>query len=213
MTNIGEIDAVGVVDETVEDGGGIGWVADHGMPFVDWDLAGKDGRAAAVAFLQDLVEIVAGASVERFEAPIVEGQQLNPGEAAQDPCIAAIAAGQRRIGEQLGDTLIEHPAGLSRQTLWPRAAGQSTLADAGGPAQDQIVVRVDPFAAGELLEQGAVEAARCTAIDVLHDGVLAEPGIAQAGGQALIATMGDLTIEKQLQPVGVIERRGVAAGR
>jgi hypothetical protein len=35
------------------------------MPFVDRDLAGEDGRAAAVAFLEDLVEIVAGAGVER----------------------------------------------------------------------------------------------------------------------------------------------------
>ena len=34
MTNIGEIDAVGVVDETVEDGVGIGWVADHGSRLV-----------------------------------------------------------------------------------------------------------------------------------------------------------------------------------
>jgi hypothetical protein len=33
-TNVGEIDAVGVVDETVEDGVGIGWVADHGSRLV-----------------------------------------------------------------------------------------------------------------------------------------------------------------------------------
>jgi hypothetical protein len=56
----GEIDAVGVVDETVENGVGIGRVAEHGVPFVDRKLAGEDGRAAAVAFLEDLVEIVAG---------------------------------------------------------------------------------------------------------------------------------------------------------
>ena len=62
-----EIDAVGVVNETVEDGVGIGRVADHGMPFVDRDLAGEDGRTTAVAFLADLVEIMAGASIERFE--------------------------------------------------------------------------------------------------------------------------------------------------
>ena len=90
--------------------------------------------------------------------------------------------------------------------------GQPALADAGGPAQDQIVVRVDPFAAGELLEQGAVEAARCTVIDVLDDGVLAQPGIAQAGGQALVAAMRNLAIEQQPQPVGMTERRGFARG-
>src|SRR5262245_60689299 len=62
----GEIDAVGVGDEATEDGVGVGRVANHGVPFVDRDWAGEDGRAAAVAFLEDLVEIVAGAGVERF---------------------------------------------------------------------------------------------------------------------------------------------------
>jgi hypothetical protein len=70
----GQIDAVGVVDEPVEEGVGIGRVADHGMPFVDRDLAGEDGRAAAVAVLEDLVEIVAGAGLERLKAPIIESR-------------------------------------------------------------------------------------------------------------------------------------------
>jgi hypothetical protein len=52
------------------------------MPFVDRDLAGEDGRAAAVAVLEDLVEIVTGAGVEWFKAPIIEDQQLDAGEAA-----------------------------------------------------------------------------------------------------------------------------------
>jgi len=42
------------------------------VPFVDRDLAGEDGRAAAVAFFQDLIEIAAGAGIERIETPVVE---------------------------------------------------------------------------------------------------------------------------------------------
>ena len=34
---------MGVVDEAVEDGVGIGRVADYLVPFVDRDLAGQDG--------------------------------------------------------------------------------------------------------------------------------------------------------------------------
>jgi hypothetical protein len=48
----GEIDAVGVVNEPVEDGVGISRVANEGVPFVDRDLAGEDGRAAPIAFLE-----------------------------------------------------------------------------------------------------------------------------------------------------------------
>jgi hypothetical protein len=61
---------MGVVNLAVEDGVGIGRVADEGMPFIDGDLAGKDRRAAAITFLEDFVEITPGAGVERFEAPI-----------------------------------------------------------------------------------------------------------------------------------------------
>jgi hypothetical protein len=91
-----------------------------------------------------------------------------------------------------------------------KRASKPTLADAGGSAQDQIVVRLDPLAAGELLEQGAVEAARGAVIDVLDDGMLAQPGIAQAGGQTLVAAESDLAIEQQPQPVGMGEGCGIA---
>jgi hypothetical protein len=38
---------MGIVDEAIEDGVGVGRVADDLMPFVDGDLTGEDGRAAA----------------------------------------------------------------------------------------------------------------------------------------------------------------------
>ena len=42
-----------VVNEAVEDGVGISRVADEGVPFVDRDLTGEDGRATPIAFLKD----------------------------------------------------------------------------------------------------------------------------------------------------------------
>jgi hypothetical protein len=36
------------VDEAVEDGVGVGWIADHRVPVLDGELAGDDGGAAAV---------------------------------------------------------------------------------------------------------------------------------------------------------------------
>jgi hypothetical protein len=100
------------------------------MPFVDWDLAGEDGRAAAVAVLEDLLEIVAGAGVERFQGPIIEDQQLDTGEAAQDASIASVAARQGEIGEQLGHATIEHRAVVAAG-LMAESAGQPAFADTG----------------------------------------------------------------------------------
>ena len=101
---------MGVVNEAVEDGVGISRVADEGVPFVDGDLAGENGRATPIAFLEDLVEVTTGPGVERFEAPIVEDQELDTGETAQDAGIAAVTAGEREFGEELGNPLIENRA-------------------------------------------------------------------------------------------------------
>src|SRR3954447_19263652 len=101
---------MGVVDEAIEDSVGIGWIADHLLPFVDRHLAGEDGRAAAVSFFEDLVEIAAGARARRIEAPVVENEELGGGEGSHDAGIAPVAAGQREIGEQLWDALVKNRA-------------------------------------------------------------------------------------------------------
>ena len=149
---------MGVVNEPVEDGVGISRVANEGVPFVDRDLTGEDCRAAPIAFFEDLVEVTTGTGVERFEAPIVEDEELDAGETAQDAGIAAITAGEREFGEELGNPLIENRAVIAAG-LVTQGTSKPRFAHAGRPAQNQIIVRVDPLAIGELLEQSAVEAA------------------------------------------------------
>jgi len=48
-------------------------------------------------------------------------------------------------------------------------------------AQDQIVVRIDPLAVGKLVEERAIKPAVNSVVDVLNDGVVAQPGINAAG--------------------------------
>src|SRR5437763_15666144 len=158
---------MGVVNEAVEDGVGICRIAE-GVPFVDGDLAGEDGRAAAIAFLEDLVEVATGAGVERYEAPIVEDEELDAGETPQNAGIAAITAGEREFGEELGNPLIENRAVVAAG-LVAQGTSKPRFAHAGRPAQNQIVVRVDPLTIGELLEQSAVEAAGSPVIDARSD--------------------------------------------
>src|SRR5215208_7382127 len=163
-----------VVHEPVEDGIGVGRIADDLVPFVDRHLAGQDRRTAAVSFFEDLVEIAAGAGIERIETPIIENEELGAGEGSHDAGMAAIAAGQREIGEQLRDALVQDRAVVAAG-LMTESTGQPTFTDAGWPAQDQIVACIDPFAAGELVEQGTIEAAWHAVIDILDDSVVAQP--------------------------------------
>ena len=128
---------MGVVDDAIENGVGVGRVADDLVPFIDRDLAGQDGGAAAVAFFEDLVEVAAGTGVEGIETPIVEDEELGAGESAHDAGIAAVAARQREIGEQLGDALIKDRLVVAAG-LVTEGTGKPTFADAGRPARIRL---------------------------------------------------------------------------
>src|ERR1700736_5159425 len=103
----GEFDAVGIVNETVQDGVGIGRIADYFVPSVYWKLGGNHRGAASVAFLEDFQEIVPGGGVERLQAPIVEDQKVGAAEVAQKPGMAPVAARQRKLLEQPRHALVE----------------------------------------------------------------------------------------------------------
>ena len=98
------------------------------------------------------------------------------------------AAGEREFGEELGNPLIENRAVIAAG-LVTEGTSKPRFAHAGRPAQNQIVVRVDPLAIGELVEERAVEAARGAVIDVLDASRLAQSGIAQPGGKPLVAAV------------------------
>ena len=51
------MDAMGVVDEPVEDGVGVGRMADQAMPFGDGKLAGDERGFAAVSILEDFEKV------------------------------------------------------------------------------------------------------------------------------------------------------------
>jgi hypothetical protein len=54
----------------------------------------------------------------------------------------------------------------------------------------------------------AIEAAGGAVIDVLDGGLMAQPGIAQAGEQAPVTAIADLLIEEQGEPFGMGQCRG-----
>ena len=88
-----------------------------------------------------------------------------------------------------------------------KRASKPTLADAGRAADGQIIVRVDPIAGYELLEQRPIETARGAVIDILDERLLAQPGIAKPCGEFPVVPVGHLPIEQQGQPFRMGECR------
>ena len=198
---------MGVVDDAVEDGVGDGRLADDVVPSVDGYLAGDERCAVAVAFFDDLQQIAALVGSERLEAPIVEDEQPHLAEPLHHPAIAAVAAGEGEIGEQLGDALIEDGAVVATG-LVAEGAGEPRFADPGGTFDDEILRGVDPIAGDQPLEQCSIEAALGAPVDVLDGGALAELGMPQPGGELAVGALGGLAVEQQGEPLGVAEVGG-----
>ena len=90
------------MDDAVEDGVGVGRIADKIVPFLDRRLAGDDGGAAAIALLDDFEEVVAGRGVENLQTKIVEDEHLGADQRPEEPGVAAVAAGERELADSLG---------------------------------------------------------------------------------------------------------------
>ena len=70
-----ELDPMCTVNDTIEDRVAEGGIADNLVPASDWDLAGDQQGAAAVAVIDDLQQISALLGVEWLRSPVVDDEQ------------------------------------------------------------------------------------------------------------------------------------------
>ena len=204
-----EVDAVRVVEESVEDGVAEGGIADDVVPVLDGDLAGEQRAAAGVAVVEDLEEVVPSLSRERGEPPVVEDEEPGPGEPLDDLGIRSVAPGEGEFVEKAGDAVVARgDAGAAG--LVAERARDVRLSRARGPADQHRLAVPDPLAGGEVQDEGAVETSRRLEVDVLDGRVEVEPGMAL---EALVAALlafcllafeeqGEAVVEGQLGDVG-----------
>ena len=126
-----KLDAVGVMDQAVEDAIGNGGITDLLMPMGDRCLRGKDQRAALITVVADFEEITALAVFEWSHSKVIEQEDVGPGESQQHPADAAVYVGNRQFSKQLRRSFMQHgetvPASFLRQS-----AGQPAFADPSG---------------------------------------------------------------------------------
>ena len=127
----GQFDAVGVVDEPIEDGVGDGGVADDFIPLADRHLAGDDDRAHLVAVIDDFQQIAALLGVQRLRPPIVQDEQVHLRDLAQHSGVAAIGPCQSEGREQPRHAVIGGREVLPARFL-TEGAGKPAFAYAAG---------------------------------------------------------------------------------
>ena len=165
----------------------------------------------AVTLFEDFQEIVAGGGVERFNSPVVEDEQIGASERAQEAWIAAIAACQREIPKQPGHALVKNRSVVATGLVAERT-GEPTLADAGWADERQIIVGVDPFTPCKFLEQGAIQTARITIVDIFDTGLLAQFGVTQPRHEALVLSPRCFAIKQQGETFAMAQALPFAAG-
>jgi hypothetical protein len=77
------------MNDAVEDGVGERGNPDQVMPAVHGNLAGDDERAFVVAILDDFEQIARLIGGERFGSPIIQDEQFDARERAQEPGVVA----------------------------------------------------------------------------------------------------------------------------
>ena len=71
-----EFEAIGVVEEAVEDGIGKGGVGEAGMPIVDWDLGCDQGGGTAIAVVKDLEQVLSLGARKGISEPVVQDKEV-----------------------------------------------------------------------------------------------------------------------------------------
>jgi hypothetical protein len=80
-----------------------------------------------------------------------------------------------------------------------QGAGHPGFSDAGGAGDQDIVVRAQPLAGGELRKQRLVEPARVAIVDVLDGRLMAQPGLAPPCGEPAALAPTEFAVHEQPQ--------------
>ena len=92
-------------------------VAEVVVPLGRRELAGDDGGAGAVAVLQDLEQVAALLVRDRREAPVVDDQDVDAGELAEQADVGAVGAGQGELVEEPRRAAVEGAEALAAGLL------------------------------------------------------------------------------------------------
>jgi len=126
----GKFDPVGIVDDAIEDRIGKRRIANDVMPAIDRRLAGENNRARIVTILDDFEQIARLLGRERLRSPVIEDEEFDPADAAQQFGVAAVTARERERGEQPWNAMVEHGEVFFAGDV-PQGAGEPTFTDTG----------------------------------------------------------------------------------
>ena len=134
-----------MMGETVEQRTGEAFRAEHGCPFIEWQVAGDQSGAAFIALAEHLEEQLRTDCRERHITQLIDNQQLDSVEVLLQGPEAAFVTGFHEFVDESGRRCEGDAVALlaGRQS---QSQGDVGLAGTRGPERNAVLAFVDPFA-------------------------------------------------------------------
>src|SRR6202023_319841 len=138
------------------------------------------------------------------ETPVVKDQHIGARQRREQLAIAAVGLGDREIGEEPRQAMVERRESLPAR-LVGQGAGEKALAESGRAGDQDVLVVADPLARAERAEQRAVESAGSAEVDVLDHGGLAQARFGEAVIEPAVLAFGHLAIHERTESLASAE--------
>src|SRR5206468_12370860 len=130
--------------------------------------------------------------------PVVDTEQVQPGDPAEEPGERAVQTGRCQVVQQPGQPGVQYAVTFARRLVAERA-GQPGLPDPGRPGDQNRPVLPYPAGAGQFAHHAAVEPARRAQVQVLQTGRLAQPCSLQPAGECRVGPFCRLALDQHPQ--------------
>ena len=138
-----DVEPVGVVDESVEDGVGESSVANGFVPEIDGQLGRDQGGLRVVAIVEDLEQIAAMRILEGCAQPVVEHDQVHVVESGELVLVGSVGPGDVQVvQEQRSPEVPGREAFLARPQDESRR--QECLADTRWTSENDVPLIFEP---------------------------------------------------------------------
>jgi hypothetical protein len=160
-----QIQPIGVVNQTIQDGITDGRIRETGMPLDHRHLSGDQGGGSAVAIIQDFKQVLRLGTGQRITEPVIEGQELGAGEGVEELGVRAVGVGEGDMVEETRGAMVADGEVVAADRV-SQGTSEESLADTGGTEDKDVEMLVDPFTLGQVKNETAVEAARSGKVEV-----------------------------------------------
>lgn len=152
----GQSDGVCPVDEAIQDGIGERGIAQVVVPVFHRQLAGDHGGPFPIPIIEKFEQVPPFGIAEGGQPPVVEDEQVDPGQFGQDGSVRSVGPGDGQRREHTGQAKVARgepvPTGGLRE-----GTGQIALPDPRGTDNQHDLVVPDPLPRHEPQPDAAVE--------------------------------------------------------